>query len=1091
MNITKRDSSLDAQLEQLLKHQTPQTRDQETLNVQSRRQLADATYRVDELPSRTSDANHLVPERVSRDQQEGTWRYPPHVETSLLIKKSSLDEAALDIQGGFHRGSFLMYHETRDNYTGRITSSPDIDVPDDFSTIEIAGSEVTLLTQSENGFQFEDKSAPLQGYKFSLGSRIDLEELWENDTTFTSTSTLPAENIPIKLYDEEEESVVTAAIDDQGEIEEPVAIDSYKQSSKRAAYITLKRGGLETAIEVDVEDSTAYPDCVRVRVRLINRGGSSISNSYRLQEKAQSLFNPFLQLEFSESNIKFPSQQHADAISDAVEGRDEVSQQDREGFEAVYTQVNGTLTQSVIDSEAFLLTTYGVYDYLREVPKEAYSITKLIDSTEALVQHFDGLSEEEQSIVKDSDELLELARKVLAAVPAGFDLSTDDSLYAFQWEAIQQRLAILATDAQETTVLKAPTGSGKTLPFLVNAALTALYQDTRVVLAFPTRLLNEDMSKRVMRFTYALRTTLNRDDITAGLLVGQSDPLYGSLSEIDEGDSLAQYDRCPACGERGEIVASKPANRVIGHCEACDHDIDYVYHPREAISYLPTFTVATPDKLFYEATVRGYESQPYGKFPFFGGTYLSCQKCGAAASVMNPRSDTKSITCPECRADIPHRESDYEYSPIGHWVFDEVHSLHDLTGTILSIFLELPNLLYSKIQDHDYHADGYCFEPTFETGTATIGNETELLSAVTRTDESNIRSIPETEDYREFFSVDENSTRYRVLAILPVGTSNRQSVRRALLGAYEATHHDDDYRSELQTSLDSADRGGTISAYEFLLGYVYKKSDGRALQTSIGDDSSERLSESLSPPFLSGNTSSGEMSKLFEQAQEGELSMLLANLVVSLGVDIENLNQMIMLGAPKQMTEQVQTAGRTGRGDVPGHVTIHLLPSNPRDVYLYTNFHRVMSDIEGYYETYPIQSTNAHAAELLLPNLLKAVLAGLSYEEFALTTHTAARALSNNTRNQEIQADLLRLLRTENTDQALVQEIYDTISDALGSYAHEWGRLDDSQYLSQWFQNQSEMMYSLRKSSSRHVDVSIEEDSVLDEIRQDYSVSTS
>lgn len=1091
MQLQQVNTSIEERIEQLLEQQTPHTRDQASLNVQSRRQLRDATYRVDALPGQVSDANHLVPHPVSRDNDETTWRYPPHMEASVLVEKDSLEDAELDITGGFHRAGFLVYHETRPNYTGRITGSSAIETPDGFTTIEVGGDTTTLRTETENGAKYEDKSIPLQSYQVALDSPIALGSLQQDDAVSRENISVSSESVPVKLYDPATDTTESADINADGSIANPVAIDPYTDhGSQRAAYITLERGQINLALEVSIEDSTTYPDYARVRVRLRNTGDGSMPNRhYRLAEKSQSVFNPFLRLSFSDANLKFPSQQHADAIADAVDGRDETTRQDREEIEATYTQVNGTLTQSVTDSSDFLLTTYGVYDYHREIPDEGYSIDALTESENALSERLDGLTDAERAAVEQADGLLQLARDVLAAVPEGFNLSPSDSLYAFQWRAIQRRLAIIAEESQETTVLKAPTAAGKTLPFLVNAALTALYQDTRVVLAFPTRLLNEDMSQRVMRFTHALRDTLDRSDITAGLLVGRSDPLYGSLRNIEEGETLAQYDRCPACGTRGSVVAAKPSHRVIGHCDACSHDIDYVYHPGETIAYLPTFTVATPDKLFYEATVRGYESQPYGKLPFFGGTYLPCDRCGAAASVMNPRSDTDDIECPKCRHNIPLEPANYEHSPIGHWVFDEVHSLHDLTGTLLSIFLELPDLLYSKIQGHDYHAEGYCHEPTFETGTATIANEIELLSAITRTDETDIRPIPETDAYREFFTVDETSVRYRVLAMLPVATSNRQSVQRGVISTYAATHNDDEYRDALQDALDDAGRGADLSAYEFLLGYVYKKSDGRALQKSIADESRKRIDDSLTPPFLSGDTGNEEMGELFEQAQEGDLSVLLANLVISLGVDIDRLNQMIMLGAPKQMTEQVQTAGRTGRGDAPGHVAIHLLPSNPRDTYIYSNFHRVMGDIEGYYETYPIQPTNAHAAELLTPNLLKAVLAGLSYEDFALTANTAAQVLSDNRRNRELQADLLRLLRTPNTDQALVEEIHDVITDQLGDYAHEWGRLDDSPYLSEWFQNQDELMYTLRKGSDKSVDLEIEEAGVLNEINTDYTVT--
>lgn len=1087
MKLHRVDTSLPDRVEQLLTHQTPATRDQATLNVQSRRQITDATYRCDQLPANCSDANHLVPIAVSEDHQTGTWRYPPHMETSLLVHEDSLTDGYVELSGGFHRAGFLKYYETRRNYTGTITRSPDIDVPSDFATVDVNGTQVNLqVAGDEADRKFEDRSIPLQSFEFT--DTIDLADLARSQS-WSSSASLSGQQQSIKLYDEAAGETHRADISDDGVVTEAVDITPYTQNSHaRAAYIKLVRKDIAVGLEVELEENTTYSDYVRLRIRFVNEGSGSLANQgYRLHEKGESVFNPFLTLSFADAQVKFPAQQHADALENAISERDETSQQDRDAIEPVYTQTNGTLTESTRESNTYVLTPYGVYDYLREIPVESYRISDLMGEDSAVLERLDVLSDEEIAAIRDAEGLITLTRRVLSVVPQAFGLAEDDRLHQFQWHAIQRRLAILAQGKQNTTVLKAPTGAGKTLAFLVNAALTALWKETRVVLAFPTRLLNEDMSKRVTRFTYALRTALERDDITAGVLVGSSDPMFDSMTDPELGKPLAQYDRCPACGEDGSVVAAKPNHRVIGRCEECGHDIDYVYHPREAISYLPTFTVATPDKLFYEATVRGYESQPYGKLPFFGGTYLPCTACDAVASVMSPHPDQDTVECPECRTDIPLRDSNLQHSPIGHWVFDEVHSLHDLSGTLLSIFLELPDLLASKIQDHDYNTGDYMVTPTFETGTATIANEIELLSAVTRTNPGNIEPIPHSDEYDEYFTIDSDATRYRVLGLLPVATSNRQSVQRALIANHGALHYDDGFRSELATALDDAGRDAGISAYEFLLGYVYKKADGRALQNSIADKSGNRLPTSLSPPFLSGNTSSQEISTLFEQAQRGELPLLLANLVISLGVDIENLNNMIMLGAPRKMTEQVQTAGRTGRGNAPGHVTMHLLPSNPRDVYLYANFHRVMSDVEGYYETYPIQPTNVHAAELMLPNLVKALLAGMSYDEFVLTARRAGTALADDQTYNQLQVDLLRLLRTDDTPQSLVTKIHETIQQYLTDYKHEWSRIDDTVYLSNWFQDHADLMYSLRKGSDQHVDIDIDNPDLLGEIRRDNS----
>jgi hypothetical protein len=86
---------------------------------------------------------------------------------------------------------------------------------------------------------------------------------------------------------------------------------------------------------------------------------------------------------------------------------------------------------------------------------------------------------------------------------------------------------------------------------------------------------------------------------------------------------------------------------------------------------------------------------------------------------------------------------------------------------------------------------------------------------------------------------------------------------------------------------------------------------------------------------------------------------------------------MVMLGVPRSFTEYVQTAGRTGRGRAPGHVSVILQPYYPRDVYLYRHFHAVLSDISGYYDVLPVRSTNLYCAEQAFGNVAKAILSAI------------------------------------------------------------------------------------------------------------------
>src|SRR5439155_6588680 len=107
--------------------------------------------------------------------------------------------------------------------------------------------------------------------------------------------------------------------------------------------------------------------------------------------------------------------------------------------------------------------------------------------------------------------------------------------------------------------------------------------------------------------------------------------------------------------------------------------------------------------------------------------------------------------------------------------------------------------------------------------------------------------------------------------------------------------------------------------------------------------------------------------------------VLLANLVISLGMDIRQLNHMIMLGVPRGFTEYVQTAGRTGRGNSPGHVQIVLQPFFPRDAYLYRHFHAILSDVAGYYDILPVRSTNLFCASASFSNVAHSLITALCY----------------------------------------------------------------------------------------------------------------
>jgi len=1077
-------SSISEQLEDTLSAITPSTQDQELLNEQTKSQILDFTYQTGHSPTRCSDSNYLVPQSVADENRESSYRYPPYMEAQFTLSDSEIDEGHLTVSGSFAISQFLQYHEYRPGWHGAVTNVGSIraDLPPSFW--EVTTDQGTL--DIKKGEYIQKASLFPLIYEFSWD--LPIEELLTTDQKTKELETKERQ-IPVKVKQPNSDTV---SADLQSSPIEGVDNSLCAPSGGAATGVLfLRRGPIECKLEAEISSSKASDDKKILTLTLSNYGDDADSE-YSLGQMLQSVLNPTLTFTFEGVTPEFPVQQHAEARRSQLEGRIH-RDTDRGEIEPLYDQTNGVLTQHTETDSSFTLTSYGVFDYLREEPKSGPSFEEVTESYNAFISHADLLTEEGAAEeLRSKPDLCYIVTRVLRAAPRALGIEPEDEMYEYQWKAIQRRLLSIIREERITSVVKAPTGAGKTLVFMVNACILSLYRGTHAVMAFPTRILNEDMYKRLTRFIYELKKNFGEEyEISGGILIGSSDPLSSSIRLPNEGDLMAQYDECPNCDERGSIYARKRGYRTIGVCEQCDHELDYMYGTDEVTNQIPTLTIATPDKLFYEATVRGYISQPYSPLGFFGGDFIRCKECGAAASALDKRENT--ITCPRCENPINVRKSHIQNEPIGHFVFDEVHSLYGLTGTLLSAFLDLLNLSHSKIIGHDYLEGEFNHKPTFETGTATISNEEELLTSITRNSADDIVPIPSQDEYDEQFVIDydQPSVRYRTTVLLPVRQHVRQSVTNAFVDVYKNFRDGSDLAERISEQLNRRGSPGSLEAYQFLLGYVYKKSDGNALQKSISERSRQKLDTAISPRFISGDSPTEAVSDVFKKASENEIPYLLANVVMSLGIDINDLNNILMLGAPQSMSEQVQTAGRTGRGDVPGHVTIHLRPDTPRDEFLYENLHRVMTDLEGYYERKPIQSTNAFAAELMMPNATKALLSAISYDDYVLTGPSAKRHFVGDSEARDaLQLDLLRILFSDlsdldSQDRQLINELNRIIERELQYYLDEWSQMSGyGHYLSDWFKDHTDILFSLRATSSKDVPLSYDDDNVLDRVRR-------
>lgn len=1052
----------------LLPHLTPDTDDQALLNEISCFELEQATYRPGRLVTKAggeaSDANTLVPRRLHERMSYQSWRFPPVLETSFYVRPTAGDSFSLDVELVYGLASMFEYRDEQVEgcrgvvLRARSTGNPQLAVPPDFSEIRLNSLECDLA-EEEQPFKYFRKSGPLRFHRFAVSETAsDLPRRYE----------LPAEEpdyVLIKLFDQLGKGDERVQAISRLDVYSPQGYPRPDKPDKpRVAAIALRLAQVELDLLIDI-DYVQAADAHRVTVKVSNRTDAL---DYPL---IHALVLPHLKIKVHKADILLPKQQHAERLDHATETP--YYHQPSALSELVRpSQTNCVLTRSVTDPQILLCTTFGVYDFIRMKPEPGPMIVDLhqngIDGFLALAK---VLEDETVAAIRANPRWSTILPSVMKAVAASFAVK---QLHLFQWEAIQRRLNMLCGASPcQVLVINAPTAAGKTLVFFVNAALHYLFTRERAVMIFPTRILNEDMFKRLTRFVYSLRQELPDGHVTGGIFIGTSDPSYEAIVNPVVGEPMVQYEdgdgSCPQCRQRsrsGKVRCREQGGRRMGVCEECGHEIDYMYTPRplkvpypkrnrnvaEVCAYLPSLLIATPDKLFYEATVAA----PHRVLPLFGAPTLPCE-CGVRYSLLYSdiaRADL--FRCGFCGHTIDRTEIEPIQSPLAYFVFDEVHSLYGVTATLISYFF---NLLREMTEEM-----GCPIEGTFESGTATIANERRLVETLTR--HRDIETFPAKPDFLRYFSIQPRKVRYRTLMFMPVATPTVRSLSNAIKYTYEGLHGSGHLRRRLSTD-----------AYDFLLAYIPRKKDGHIVTNDVRRHMWRQsyFPQGATVRFLSGDSRASTIARILKDIFERSVNLLTANMVVSLGLDIPRLNNMLMMGVPQSMTEMAQTAGRTGRTNAPGHVTVHLLPTNPRNEFVFRNFHQVMGDVEGYYDEKPVRPVNPYAAGLILKNAVAGLLSARIAKDYRNAFCDRAGAWLN-TNWQEFLGRLLFTVLAQDEDPAIQSEVANAILGRFRQIATALGNEDGQIW--QWIQRQPDKLYSLRPAAER-VDVQVEEQSLL------------
>jgi hypothetical protein len=117
---------------------------------------------------------------------------------------------------------------------------------------------------------------------------------------------------------------------------------------------------------------------------------------------------------------------------------------------------------------------------------------------------------------------------------------------------------------------------------------------------------------------------------------------------------------------------------------------------------------------------------------------------------------------------------------------------------------------------------------------------------------------------------------------------------------------------------------------------------------NIRDNTKDTVKPPYRYPELTGRLSQNKLlqslenlEKPYNETQNEALDACLASSVIEVGVDIDRLALMAVVGQPKTTAQYIQVTGRVGRNwkNVPGLVLTLFSPSKPRDISHYEQFH--------------------------------------------------------------------------------------------------------------------------------------------------------
>jgi Helicase conserved C-terminal domain len=512
---------------------------------------------------------------------------------------------------------------------------------------------------------------------------------------------------------------------------------------------------------------------------------------------------------------------------------------------------------------------------------------------------------------------------------------------AFILMSIQSTGDLESSDRETVELIWFPTGGGKTEAYLGLAAFSMFLRrlsnprdaGVSVLMRYTLRLLTAQQFQRAASLIAAMDHLRRKNKLALGeipysiaIWVGGTttpnarEKALENLRNLEEGNKYTSNEllltKCPWCGcqmgplpyqhgKRKELEALKrnkivpgykrQSKTVVFHCPdpACDfHNMLPVYVIDEDIyDKRPSLVIGTVDKF----------------------------------AMLTWKPEARSLFGLD---DMGNRN----VSPPGLIIQDELHLIAGPLGSMVGLFEGLIEELCTD------HRNQKAIRPKIVCSTATIRRYQEQIRALYARDQVMLFPPPGLDSQDSFFAREDTSPGRVYVGVHAPGLGSLQTVQVRSFSALlqmplNLTPEEQDPWWTLLTFFNSLrELGGALSLFQSdILEHL------NVIRRRKGEQHSRYLNHVLE---LTSRLSSEEVPKALEELSVEKTSadakktidVCLASNIIEVGVDIDRLSLMAIVGQPKSTSQYIQVSGRVGRRrDRPGLVLILYSASKPRD----------------------------------------------------------------------------------------------------------------------------------------------------------------